>query len=259
MSTLDIVLVVIAALCVIIGLSKGILKQLFSIGSLILAIVASYFLCAPVYNYAMTGTLGSFQPYEAIEEKVTEIAVDKLGEGINEVITQETIEEQISNALAEMGLPELLTGPVYNALSEDIASIQGKSLGDLFIPLLSSFVLKIICYVAIFIVAFIVLKIVFAIISKLLDIGVFKFVDRLVGAAAGLVIALLIANVVMFGLSFLAGVVPAVSEFVISDLEASMGIADYFYNSNWISWLLAHNFDFQGLLGEITTNIPELH
>ena len=41
MSTLDIVLVAVAALCVIIGLAKGVLKQLFSLGSIVMAIAAS--------------------------------------------------------------------------------------------------------------------------------------------------------------------------------------------------------------------------
>lgn len=258
MSTLDIVLIVVAALCIIIGLSKGVLKQLFSIGSLILAIVASYFLCSPVCNFAMEKSIGTFQPYTAVEEKVTEIAVNKLGEGINEIITAETVEAQIQEALTGMGLPGLLSGPVYNAFADQITEIEGKTLGDLFIPLLSGFVLKIICYVLIFVVAFILLKIVFALISKLLDIGVFKFVDRLVGAAIGLVIALLIANVLMVGLSFLAGVIPAVSEFIAKDIASSMGVARYFYDNNWISYLMANSFDFEGLLNQIMGSLNEL-
>lgn len=258
MSTLDIVLVAVAALCVIIGLAKGVLKQLFSLGSIVLAIAASYFLCAPVYEFASTESIGSFQPYEMVEEKVYELAVDKLGESVTEVITQETIEAQISNALEEMGVPKLLTGYVYDALSDQIVEIEGKSLGDLFIPMLSSYVLKIICYVLIFLVAFIVLKIVFGILKKLLNIGVFKFVDRLCGAAIGVVLAAIFANVIMLALSFLTGVIPSLNDFITSDLEASMGLARYFYDHNWISYLIAHSFDFQGLIGEITATLPEL-
>lgn len=258
MSTLDIVLVVIAVICVIVGLAKGVIKQLFSIGSLVLAVVASYFLCAPVYNYGMTQSIGSLQPYSAIEEKINALAVNKLGEEINEVITAETVESQIQNALSKMGLPELLTKPVYSALSGQISEIEGQTLGDLFVPLLSNFILKIICYVVIFVVALIVLKIVFAIVGKIFDFGIFKFVDKLCGAAIGLVVALIIANVVMLGLSFVAGLVPAVSEFVVNDLNLSMGIASYFYDHNWISYLIANSFDFEGLLGEITSTLPEL-
>lgn len=258
MNVLDIAILIIAGLCVLIGFKKGLVKQIFSTCSWIVALALAYFLLNPVYNFAQTETIGTFQPYEFVETKVNGFVVDKLGEFATTAITPENASTLVSTALEQLGLPTFVNNFLTKLLadSELVASATG-TLAEYIVPAATSLILTIACFIVIFIVAIIVIKLIGSIFIKLFSGGILGFVNRLAGAALGLVIALIIVNAVMFGLSFLVGMVPKVAAFVNGELaKESIGLASYFYDKNWISLLVANGFDIAAFIDSVKSDLP---
>ncbi len=226
MGIVDIIIIVAFVLFILIGIIKGMFKQLLGTCALFVAMILAFLLCKPVSAKLYTADLG-----QNITNSIT-TWVEKKGEIFTQNIS-ESNDEMISDALSEVGIPKFLHKVIIN---EAVDQIDSMNLGEYIGTKLAHLALVCISYIALFIILFIVLKILSVILGKVLHkIPVVAMLDRILGGVMGFVKAFVVVSVAMILLSFLASVISSVNDFVVSDMrlnEEGFRLAKFFYANN---------------------------
>ncbi len=232
MGIIDIVIIVVLALLVLIGVFKGLFKQLLGTFALFIAIILAFLVCKPVSAALDKSSLG-----ENLSEKITGWVSEK-SDLFTESI-QNTDESVINEALSEVGIPKFLHKIIIN---EAVEKIDDMNLGEYVGLRLAHFAIVCISFIVLFIVIFILLKVLSHILSKIIHGTLLAPVDRVLGGVVGFIKAAMIVSIVMIFLSFLASLVPSINDFVIEDMKINaegFGIAKFFYTNNPLLTLIS--------------------
>jgi uncharacterized membrane protein required for colicin V production len=209
---IDLVLVVLGLLFAITGFKNGFLKEIVGVGAFIGAIALSYLLAhfvreiiisqTSLYTIIYDNLLGSVFTGNALYDTV----IDGSQPGALGYLT---------DGLIQIGLPSFLAGPLAGTLIE-----FNGTLGAALSTSAAELIITIIAYLATFLVGWLLL---FIILKQLVhltkSVGVFKFVDSILGLALGVARAALIIGVLFLITIPLSFVVPEIQTFLNSDLD----------------------------------------
>ncbi len=206
--SIDIILVVLAAIIIIAGWKKGIVKGLLSLATnLVAAFVAYAFtpkLSALIYGNFILQKISS-----GIEKTIGSLA--KSGDGYDFTKLIEDMPDVFSNVLTKYGVSAESVEKFNGAMTETGEAALEKISNFIASPV-ASVISNVIAFIAIFIVAIIVLKLVAKIITAIFKAPILKTADRFAGLVFGCVNAVLVlwilSLVISHGVVALGSVAP---------------------------------------------------
>ena len=209
----DLVIAAIFVICVGHSMQQGFVKASSAILSIVLTIVLMFAFQDTISTYLRNSQLG-----QDISVKITEALTEN---------NDETIAEPEEEKTGDFGLPMFFGSFLDNTeekienAKNDLIEQAAESATSSVINILSILIL----YVAIRIALFFLLKIV----NAIFKLPVLKSINRLAGAAIGVVNALFIVYILCAGLIWF---VPNDSSELIRDTVSKTYITQYFYNNN---------------------------
>lgn len=240
MGKIELVILIFEGLFTLFGLFKGFVKQLMSAAGWLVSLVGAFLLTEKASVILKGSSLG-----DKIVAKITDWIAGF--PTFNIPFDAGNATEQLSTAISEMGLPKFIADIIAKGV--DFSSVPTSfTLAEVLSPSISSVIITIVTFIGLFVVIFILFKILGHFLNKLFSGKVLGFVNKILGAALGLVKATLIVCVLMLLLSTLSGMIPAVNDFVVADLSQNgLGIAKYLYESNPLVALIQGSFSFDNL------------
>ena len=223
MNWTDILVIAIVLGFFLYGYGSGLLLSIFRFVSLILSIILTF-----KFYPVMTNFLAKTFVYTFLKSAVS------AGMAIQPLATVQAVGQQAAGTIiSELGLPLFLKQQIAGVLPNVANLINTSAILDVLSGSVALVILKILSIVVMFaIVSFLlqIVKIVIVIISKLPIIGQ---INRLGGAAFGLVEGIVIAHIVLaaFAIFAVADITHAVNASV---------VAKYIYNYNIILQLIMH-------------------
>ncbi len=229
-----IVVIMIFAICIIMGATRGFLKISLSLFSTILLVALISFL-----NPYVSDALSKYTPLQKTLEKKCKIAMfEKFSDEIEETRNPDmlSLEEQIQY-IEETYLPSF----IKERLIENNNTQIYKELGvELFTDFASAYmarmVLRIVSFLVAFLVSLIVIRFLIAMAGIIEMIPVIGGINRLIGMMAGGVIALLIVWVLFLGLT------------VMNSTELGKIGVQLINENEWLSFLYEHNLLLHAIL-----------
>lgn len=235
MNTLDIIIIVLLSLFAIVGLVKGFIKQIISIGGWVVASICSFLFTDKLTNYFKTSNL--FNISNKITMKVSSWLDSK--EIFQTVIPESDSSNVLKDALSTLKLPDFLTNLLLG--KAEIEMEPGMTLGDFITPFIVDTILSIISLIVIFIVCLIVFAIIGSILKKILDTPVTKPLDRLLGLA----FSVCKIGIVIWGIMLLISVgialIPSLEGFITKYFmidDGSFHIAGWMWENNPLKLIL---------------------
>jgi uncharacterized membrane protein required for colicin V production len=234
---IDLVLVVVGLLFAVSGFKNGFFKEIASIGALIGAVVLSYLLADFVRSLIIANTPIYTLIFENLRNSVFtgntlyDTVIDSSQAGALEFLT---------DGLTQIGLPGFLASP----LAAQLINFNG-TLGDALATSAADLSMLILGYLATFLVGWLLLLIVLKQLVHLTkSVGLFKFIDSILGIVLGLARAALVLAVVLLITIPLSFVVPSIQTFINQDLDLlnqetfSIGKFIYQFVLNFISTIV---------------------
>ncbi len=229
-----IIVIIIFAACIIMGATRGFLKISLSLFSTILLVALISFL-----NPHVSDVLSKYTPLQKTLEKKCKVAMfEKFSEEIEEAKNPDmlSLEEQIQY-IEETYLPSF----IKERLIENNNTQIYKELGvEVFTDFASAYmarmVLRILSFLVTFFVALIAIRFLIAMAGIVEMIPVIGGINRLIGVAAGFVIALLIVWVLFLGLTLM------------NSTELGRAGVQMINENEWLSFLYEHNLLLHAIL-----------
>jgi uncharacterized membrane protein required for colicin V production len=246
MGTIDLIIIGIIGLFLIIGIAKGFMKQILSAANWLIALIGSFLLIKPVSALVAQTALKA-----TINTKVGDWIASK-GALFSTTISTGQASQQLTEAISELGLPEFIAKAIVGGL--DLSSVEGSTLAEVLAPTIGNIILTVLTFLALFILLMIICKVVFRLLNKVFDSGVLGVVNRILGAALGLVKGAVLVSLAMLLVSALSGLIPSLNDFLTADLRLGtegFGIGKYFYENNPIMALIKGSFNFKDILEEL--------
>lgn len=207
----DVVLAIIILGNAILGYKKGLASILFSLISLVLAIVLVFVLYKPVSNYVFNNT--------SLNEKFENIIRDNLERKFENTSDEEEIE------VKETGVFSTL---VEGKSEEVIRGTKSKVINDLSITV-SKKVIQIAVFIALFLVIRLILFVIKNSISAIVDLPIINVVDGAGGMIYGLVKGFLIIYIILAILSF---ILPLFSNNIVLEAINNSKLGNIMFNKN---------------------------
>lgn len=243
MGIIDIVIYILLLAMIIIGFSKGFFKQILSAANWLVSLILAILLVKP-----FSSLMGKTALQVSINSKVTAWVASK-GDLFTMPYDPSSGNAQISEAISEhLKLPKFIADMIASGIKFDVP--DGTTLADLLGPAIGIIIMGILSFIILFIIFLIIIKIIVNLLNIVFDRGVLGLVNKLLGAALGLVKGLIIVSLAMLLVSVLSGVLPAVNEFLVSDLKLgtdSFSIGKYFYEKNPLVELFKGSFSFDSV------------
>ncbi len=247
-SYMDAAFIVVLLIYVVIGLFRGLAKQVFSLFGFLAAVVLAVLLCSAVAGWLkpMFGESleGSFREWIVAKDSGIENEADKLFT----VAKNWTSEANVTAALTGLGLPSLLSGMFSGLVKTTFAEFGSSAvLADVLPPVLADWVLVAISFVALLIIFLILIAIIKMFVFKFIEVAHIGWLDKLLGVAGGALQAYVIVSVALTVLLTLLSNVPVLSGiqgFLAEQAQISAGgkfpIFHWIYSNNWIgNWLVS--------------------
>lgn len=182
-AVLDIIVLVILIIFLIVGASKGFMRQLLGFLGVFGALVLTVLLCDKVAKL-VTENIPQF--YETVKGWATSLfKLDGL-EGLTG--------EELKNAIASSGIPSFLQGVVLKMIESEGSDVT-------IVVVLANWMMNIMCGAILFVVILIVFAIVKKILTAFVDLPIIKSIDKLLGAVFAVLKGLLILLIVCMLLS----------------------------------------------------------
>lgn len=198
---IDIVILVIFAVCIITGVIKGFVKSLMDLITNILAVIVARILSVQLapqfFERFFENTIAT--------KLETEIAT--LGSSATEQVQSalNSIPESMNGFLSLLGMD---IQAVTESLSQQISASGGNVLDALMLNVVTpvmTVILKIILFVAIFVLSIFILKLFTFVIEKFAELPVIKQANGIFGGVFGAVKGIVVAAVLCFAITLLAG------------------------------------------------------
>ncbi len=229
-----IVVIMIFAVCIIMGATRGFLKMSLSLFSTILLVALISFL-----NPYVSNVLSKHTPVQkTLEKKCKVVLFDKFSDEIKEPQNPDmlSLEEQIQY-IEETYLPAFIKERLIENNNTQIYKELGVEVfTDFAAAYVARMILRIISFLVTFLVALIVIRILLATAGIIEMIPVIGGINRLIGMAAGFVIAVLIVWVLFLALT------------VMNSTEFGRAGIQMINDNEWLSFLYEHNLLLRGIL-----------
>ena len=224
MNYIDLAILIVVAVFVLIGLSRGFLHSVISLLGTLVAFLAGLFLAQVVAN--MLGGLFGLK--------------DSLGEALKGLFSGELLNtpisasdpESLQAALRALGLPPFLVAPIASAVAAAIpAGMAEFTLASYIGPMVGNAILWVVSFLIIFFGIKLVALIFEKILKNLLANRTLRATDRILGGAFGAAKAILLVFCLLAVLTFL---LPMESMAPIRKSLADAGIGRAMYENNFI-------------------------
>jgi uncharacterized membrane protein len=160
------------------------------------------------------------------------------------------IKEQIAQGISELGLPKFIAEAIASGIN--IGGAEGDmTLAEVLAPSIGSIILTVVSFIMLFILLMIILKIIFNLLNNVFDEGILGAVNRLLGGVLGLIKGGVLVSLVMLLLSTISGIIPALNNFLVADLDSGIGIGKFFYENNPLLVLVKGSFNFKDIFAKI--------
>lgn len=242
MAIIDIVAIGFIAVFAIIGVIRGMVKTLFRLFGVVLAIVLAFYSCAPIGNL-LADNLGASATEDAREWL---ISIDEQYSDELKLFTVEkdwTDPQNKRDAVSRMGVPSLLSSLVVNAMGEKFDEFGTSAvLADVLPPVLTTWGMTVLAFLLLLLVYSVLLLIARIALRKLINsLVVLRVVDKIGGFAIGAIQGILIYSVIFFIISqvpvpFLADFRETISA-QLAESEAGIGIAAWLADTPIITFL----------------------
>ena len=230
----DIVLYALILIFGIIGLSKGFIKSLMGLITVLVAFFLTTQLVAPA-----TGLLTDLLPdgfMAGIEDKIVAFVEGKVPSSAN-IPTGGYTEEAIVTMLGELGLPGFINNMIAPTLVEYFADVTTVSASHAIATYLITLLQNVVVGFVVFILVLIVLHMLGFLFGKMFKFPGLNVVNRLLGLAFGVLKGVVIIWAVLYVVSLLP-----FSE-TITNLVANAPFATWLIENNPIGALIAGTFD----------------
>ena len=233
---IDWIIIGILALFLIVGLSKGFVKQIMSFAKGLVAIVISLFLVNPCSKLLVNTGLYTF-----FDGKINPYIVEKFPEAVNVSTSGIETQEQLNTAFEEAGLSKILA-KVAGAILKVNEIGQSENLADAVSYAVVLLILKIITFIVLFILILILLKIIIKIMENAVDKStIAKVFDKILGLGLGAIKGALLVCVTFLLLGLVCRFVDQVKDFVnvkfFLEDDTVMSLSKYIYTENPLSAL----------------------
>lgn len=250
---IDIVLIAITVLIMLIGLKRGIVKQLTGGITFISSIVITIFVYKYVANYILTSEL-----FFNINEKFYGLVASNAdADAINATIETAGV-DGVKAVLSAMKIPGLVHNMFTKALAETIVSNPSMTVGDYVANAFSTKAIIIGSFILTFIASIIVVAILVHLLRKIADLPGIKVLDRLLGMVFSLVKWAVVVCVLLY-LVTLVYKIPSIGDIVKTfmttqlalDDDTQMSITKWIYLNNPIYTVMS-KLSFNELLKGVT-------
>ena len=231
MGIADWIIIGFLALFLIIGLTRGFVKQILSFAKGFVSIIISIFLVKPVATLLVKTPLFTF-----FDGKVNPMILSKYPETANIATSSITTQEELNEAFTQAGLSKIVSKIASTILK--VGDLGGsENLAGAVSYAIVFVILKVIAFVLLFILILIALAITVKILESLVESSsVAKFFDKLFGLALGALKGALIVCVLFLLLGLLAKWIDGVGEFVNKQFflldDSVVSISKYVYQNN---------------------------
>jgi len=220
MNTLDIIIIVIVLISGINGLVRGLIKTLFGLTALLIAVIVTWMFTSPISQVIIDET--SFD--EMISEQVVELL------NIEEITLVNLDTPQAVQTLNDLALPgNIIESLVESYTPQLISSFDFESMGDYVGSSIAVMAVKALVFVVLFIIITITLNAVATLLDLIARLPVLKQMNRLGGLGLGVIVGVVIIWIAGIGLSF---VISIQSTQALSELIETSVLAKIFYYNN---------------------------
>ena len=229
---IDFVLIGISVIVALIGLKRGIVKQLTSGITFISAIVIAFFTYKYVANYILTSDIFyniNEKFYNLVASKASEAAIKATIAGV----------AGVKEVLSAVKIPGFLQGMFIKSLDATIASNPSMLVGDYVSNAFATKAIIVGSCIAMFIVGIIVVAILVALLRKIADLPGIKVVDRLLGMIFSLAKWAIAVCVLLFVVTLLYKI-PGFGANVENFMKAQINLDDDTYMS-LTKWVYVNN------------------
>ncbi|MBQ4159363.1 MAG: CvpA family protein [Clostridia bacterium] len=225
---LDIIVLILILLCVIRGIRRGAVRTAFSLFSFIIALILTFMFASPFAQFIEKQPWG-MEMHQSIEGSLTD-KIDAILEKEESETTNTT--ESILNTLL---VPEFMKNSLL-LKSDFVVRNADVPASEAVADALASAYVKAISSVVLFILLLLLLRILRIICEQLFKLPLLKDVNRIVGAAAGLVNGIFIAYLLLSAISALSGM--PTFEWLASAMESSYIFKNVYENNAILSAIL---------------------
>jgi uncharacterized membrane protein required for colicin V production len=178
----------------ILGYCSGLIKTIWSVASIIIALMLSITL-NPMVATVLQDTLNADSYLESVvNEKISDIA-----DGISlETMTK----QQEENYIQDLEIPEFLKNTLIEENTESIYNALGiSSFKDYLVEKIVDFIIQILGYIIVFVLVFLLLRILGIVLNGLSKLPIIHGVNKITGGILGLLRGMLLALVIykLFG------------------------------------------------------------
>lgn len=250
---IDFVLIGISVIVALIGLKRGIVKQLTSGITFISAIVIAFFTYKYVANYILTSDI-----FYNINEKFYNLVASKASEEAIKATIENAGVAGVKEVLSAVKIPGFLQGMFVKTLDATIASNPSMLVGDYVSNAFATKAIIVGSCIAMFIVGMIVVAILVALLRKIADLPGIKVVDRLLGMIFSLAKWAIAVCVILFVVTLLykipgfgANVENFMKTQINLDDDTYMSLTKWVYVNNPVLKIIS-NMSFSELLKGVT-------
>jgi len=229
LNVIDIIILVILALCTLFGMYRGFIQSVLNLGSGLVSVIGSFWLFPKLSDIVSTNTAVT-RFISTYTDSGSLLGDLDLSSRSVDLISGQNIAQIIEKA----GLPAPLDTLLSHNLAQKVFAPLGdmvSTVGDYVNQTVLSVSINVICFLVCFLACFVVTTILVNILRAVFRFPVLKHMDWLMGGAFGLLLGVLMCFVVFTILPLVESVVP-IPEFRLLVDESRM--APFFANGNLI-------------------------
>ena len=216
----DLIVLAVLLIALIIGLSKGFVKQIFSLFGGIAALVVAIFTCSHIAEFITTSI-------PAIPEAIS-VKVDTLF-GLDGVLFEGS-KEQIIGSLSSTSIPSFLHPTIADLIISKAGELQ-------LTQIITGWAVTAIAFVSAFIISLILFKILKKIFKAITSGGAIGAIDKVLGMIFSIAVALIICLVICILLYL---IIPNVNDYLVPVTETGESVKCYF--NDLMTWVLSLDF-----------------
>lgn len=234
MVLMDYIIIGIVLISLLIGFKKGFFKQLMGFAAILLAVLGARLLTPVTADFVATTAVN-----QTIDDKIVTWLEAK--DGIfTTAISSDPTPEQLEQAMGETGLPGFIVNAIVKHFDIEVPAGETKTFAQLLSPEITRVIVVAITFIILIIVLWLVFFILAKILNKVFSFGVLGIINRILGGGMGLVKSVITVSLILLGLSVVAGLVPAVNDFLTGQLDGagSVSVFKMLHENNPVNWLI---------------------
>ena len=232
MTIADWIVLGIIIIFVILGFILGFVKMVFTLGKGLITYFIAY-----IFTKPLTLLLLKFKFATSLNVKILNMVCAK-----GEIFSQPITEASIGAVGESLNLPSFLSNLVTKALNGALGNLvdSGTTLGQAVSDTLTYYIFMVISFIVLFILALILVIILGKVLEKLFTLPVLNIINRILGAAFGLLLGAFFVSLSFILMDFLSTLIPSICDFVeknINPTSETFGVARFLYNHNFVRLL----------------------